>query len=83
MVFQANFRILGYCTTTSPCRLRSQDFLSMPQPPMYPEQDPWTEEDTRAVQQETGGDFGDCQGNWRKNMKKSKVGKSSEIRGKT
>ena len=29
----------------------------MPQPPMYPEQDPWTEEDTRAVQQETGGDF--------------------------
>eukprot|EP00435_Cladocopium_sp_Y103_P001161 s3383_g1.t1 len=27
------------------------DFLSMPQPPMYPDQDPWTEEDTRAVQQ--------------------------------
>lgn len=27
------------------------DFLSMPQPPMYPEQDPWTEQDTRAVQQ--------------------------------
>ena len=41
----------------------------MPQPPMYPEQDPWTEQDTRAVQQETGGDAGDCERNWWKHQK--------------
>ena len=29
----------------------SQDFLSMPQPPTSPDQEPWTENDTKAVQE--------------------------------
>ena len=29
----------------------SEDFLSIPQPPMSPDQEPWTEEDSQAVQQ--------------------------------
>eukprot|EP00913_Durusdinium_trenchii_P022526 g21161.t1 len=37
---RAEGRLLVFC-----------DFLSMPQPPMTPEQEPWTKEDSLAVQQ--------------------------------
>ena len=36
----------------------SQDFLSMPQPPTSPDQEPWTENDTKAVQEALNEPFG-------------------------